>query len=122
VQVGELALEQKMQMVVPGDVARPAGARADRPQSLFHRRQYRRVLPHAEIVVRAPNRHLGADAVIEGARVAPAVPLKIGEDAVPPLGAQHIKPLLEKAFVIHETYRGRSMLVTPPRLGAVSAE
>ena len=108
VQIGELALEQQMHMAVAGDVARAAGAGADRPQRLLHRRQHRRMLPHAEIVVRAPHRDLGADPVIEGARKAAAAPLEIGEHAVPPLGAQRVEALFEKAFVIHCRYRQQS--------------
>ena len=98
---GELALEQQMDMVVARDIARAAGAGADRAQRLFHRRQDRRVLPHAEIVVRAPNGHLGADAVIEGARKPAAAPLEISKHAIPPLGAQRVEPLFEEPFVIH---------------------
>jgi len=59
------------------------------------------VLPHAEIVVRAPDGHLGADAVVEGPRKPPASPLEIGKDAVPPLGAQRVEALSEEALVIH---------------------
>ena len=59
------------------------------------------MLAHAEIVVRAPHRHLGADAVVKGARKAAAAPLEIGEGAVPPLGAQRIEALFEDALVIH---------------------
>ena len=92
-------------MAVAGDVAGAAGAGAERLRSPRHRRQHRRVLPHAEIVVRAPHRDLGADAVIEGARKAAAAPLEIGEHAIPPLGAQRIEALFEKAFVIHRRRR-----------------
>jgi hypothetical protein len=53
------------------------------------------VLAHAEIVVRAPHRDLGADAVVEGARKAPAAPLEIGKDAIPPLGVQRVEALSE---------------------------
>jgi len=95
VQVGELVFEQQMHMVVARDVARPAGAGADRPQRFLHRCEDRRVLPHAEIIIGAPDRHLGADPVIEGAREVAAAPLEIGEDAVPPLGAQPIQALFE---------------------------
>jgi len=42
---------------------------------------------HGEIVVRAPDGDLGADAVIEGARETAAAPFEVGEDG--PLGAQH---------------------------------
>jgi len=100
-QIGELALEQQMHMAVAGDVARTPGAGPDRPQRLLDRRQHHRVLPHAEIVVRAPHRDLGADAVIIGARKTAAAPLEIGKDAVAPLGAQRVEALFEEAFVIH---------------------
>jgi hypothetical protein len=59
------------------------------------------VLAHAEVVVGAPHRDLGADPVIEGARKPPATPLEIGKDPVSPLGAERIKALSEKAFVVH---------------------
>ena len=78
----------------------PAPAPTARSASC-HRRQHRRVLAHAEIVVRAPDGDLGADPVIEGARKAAAAPLEIGEDAVAPLGAQRVEALFEKAFVVH---------------------
>jgi hypothetical protein len=103
VQVGKFAFEQQMQMAVARDVAGAAGTGPDRPQRLFYRREDRRVLAHAEIVVRAPHRDLGADAVIIGARKAAAAPLEIGEDSVPPLGAQRVEALSEKTFVIHSS-------------------
>src|SRR5215469_88879 len=90
-----------MHVAVAGDVAGAAGAGADREQRLLHRRQHRRVLAHAEIVVRAPHRHLGADPVIIGTREAAAAPLEIGKHTVPPLAAQHIKAQLKEAFVVH---------------------
>src|SRR5580693_894055 len=90
-----------MDMAVAGNVARAAGARADRPHGLLDRGEHRRMLPHAEIVVRAPDGDLGADAVIEGPRKAAAAALEIGKDPVPPLGAQCIQTLLEVALVIH---------------------
>src|SRR6267154_5446407 len=90
-----------MEMVVARDVAGAAGAGADRPQGLFHRPEHRGVLTHAEIVVRAPNGDLGADAVIKGAREAAAAPLEVGKDAIPPFGMQRTETLSEKALVIH---------------------
>jgi hypothetical protein len=61
---GELAFQQEMDVAVPRDVAGPAGTGAGRAQGLFDRCQNRRVLAHTEVVVRAPDRHLRADAVI----------------------------------------------------------
>jgi hypothetical protein len=76
VQIGDLVLEQEMEMIIAGDVAGDAGAH--RAQRLRHRHQHRRVLAHAEIVVRAPDGDLGADAVMEGSREISAAPLEIG--------------------------------------------
>jgi hypothetical protein len=88
-------------MAVAGDVARPAGTDADGPQRLLHRCEHGGVLPHAEIVIRAPDRDLGADAVVESVRKAAAAPFEIGEDTVSPLGAQRTEALSEEALVIH---------------------
>src|SRR5262249_4498874 len=101
VQIGDLALEQQMHVTVARNVAGATGAGAGSPQGLLHRREHSRVLPHAEIVVRAPDGDLGADAVIKGSRKPAAAALKIGEDAVPPLGAERVETLFKKAFVIH---------------------
>ena len=76
-----------MHMAVARDVARPAGPGADRSQRLLDRRQYRRVLAHAALAVRAPPRDLGGDAMAVGARKPAAAPLEIGKYTVPPLGA-----------------------------------
>jgi hypothetical protein len=59
------------------------------------------MLAHAEIVVRAPDGDLGADAVIEGAWKAAAAALEIGKDAVPPLGVQDTEAPSEEPLVIH---------------------
>jgi hypothetical protein len=101
VQICKLMLEHGVHMTVAGDIAGSPGARADRAQCLLYRREDRGVLSHAEIIVRAPHRHLSADAVTIGARKAAAAPLEIGEDAIPSLGAQRVKTLFEEAFVIH---------------------
>jgi len=60
------------------------------------------VLPHAEIVVRAPHGDLGADPMIIGSRKAAAAPLEIGKDPIPPFGAQRIEPLFKESLVIHD--------------------
>ena len=86
----ELELELEMEMIVARDVAGAARTGTHRPQRLLHRHQHRRVLAHAEIVVRAPDGDLGADPVIESAWKTAAAPLEIGEDAVAALGAQRV--------------------------------
>src|SRR5215469_9736847 len=93
-----------MDMAVAGDITRAAGAGTDRAQRLLDRREHRRVLAHAEIVVRTPNGDLGADAVVEGTRKAAAAPLEVGKGAVPPLCAQPVETLFEEAFVIHRCH------------------
>jgi hypothetical protein len=101
VQIGELSLELEMHMAVAGDVARAAGTGADRLQCLLHRGQYRRVLAHPEIVVRAPDGDLGADPMIIGPRKPAATPLEIGKDAIASLAPQRAELPLEKTLVIH---------------------
>ena len=100
-QIGQLAFEQQMDVAVAGNVAGAAGAGADRAKPLLHCGQHRRVLSHAEIVVRAPHRHLGADAVVESAGEAAAAPFEIGKDPISALGVQRIETLSEEALVIH---------------------
>ena len=84
VQVGELALEQHVVVVGAGDVAGAAGAGAAAVDRLVHGVEHGRVLAHAEIVVRAPDRDLAAAAVaIEGgAGEVAGVALEVGEDPV----------------------------------------
>jgi hypothetical protein len=99
VQVGELALEQQMHMVVARDVAGAAGP--NRAQCLLDRREHRGVLTHTEKVVRASHRHLGADAVVAGTRKAAAAPFEIGKDPVSPFDTQRVEALVKEALVIH---------------------
>jgi len=87
VQIGELGFEQVIEVCVAGNVASAAAAGAKRTNGLDHRIEHHRVLPHAEIVVGAPDRHLVADAILESAREEPAAPLEIGEDAIAALDA-----------------------------------
>src|SRR5713101_6783475 len=100
-QIGELGLKQLVKMGVAGDVAGAATAGAERAYGLDHRIEHDRVLAHPEVVVRAPHRHLGVDAMIEGARKLAATPLEMGEGAVAPFRATLIKTLFKEAFVIH---------------------
>src|SRR5262249_53657448 len=101
VQIGELAPEQQMDVAVARNVAGAAGAGADRTHGLFHRREDRGGLTHAEISVRAPNRDLGADAVVEGTWKAATATLEIGKGAIPALGVQRTETLSEEGLVIH---------------------
>ena len=65
VQIGKLGLELNMMMRRAGDVARTAGAGANRLDRLMHGSAHRRVLAHAEIVVGAPHGHVAGAASSE---------------------------------------------------------
>ena len=103
VQIGELGLELDVIVGGAGDVARAAGAGADRLDRLVHGGEHRRVLAHAEIIVGAPHRHVADAALGEmiGGRVGPAAALQIGEDAVAAFLMQRLKVLAETELVIH---------------------
>src|SRR4030088_2551523 len=84
-----------------GDVAGPSRPGAGSAQFFGHGRPHGRVLAHAEIVVRAPHRDLGADAVVESAREATAAPLEISEDPVAALGVERVNARPKEAVEIH---------------------
>jgi hypothetical protein len=69
----------------------------------MHRRQHLRMLAHAEIVVRAPHRHLARSPGIvpDRPRIAPGLALDIGKDAVAALLAEGVEPASEKGLVVH---------------------
>jgi hypothetical protein len=83
----------------------PPGAGAAVVDRGMHRRQYLWVLAHAEIVVGAPYRDLGADAMVIGARKPPGSALEIGKDAIAPLTLQLTELPLEKRLVVHDPPR-----------------
>ena len=102
-QIGKLGLELDMIMGGAGDVARAAGARADRLDRLMHGGAHGRVLAHAEIVVGAPHRHVAGALAGEliGGRVSPAAALQLGKDPVAAFLVQRLKALVKAIFVIH---------------------
>ena len=83
-QVGKLGLELDMIMGGAGDVARAAGARADRLDRLMHGGEHGWVLAHAEIVVGAPHGHVAGAARGEviGGGIGAAAALQVGKDPV----------------------------------------
>src|ERR1700745_206382 len=73
------------------------------------------MLTHAEIIVRASRRDLGADAVFVGARKAAAAPVEIREHAVASLAPQLAELPVEKTLVIHthpRTFRPTQRLLS----------
>ena len=103
VKVGQLALEENVGVRGPGDVAGPARPGADALERLGHGLQHQRVLAHAEVVVRAPDRDLDRTlgAVPGGAREPSAVALEVGEDPIPSLGAQPREGVGQDLLVSH---------------------
>ena len=102
-QVRQLALEQHVVMVRAGDVARPTCAGAARIQCRMHRANDGGVLPHAEIVVGAPDRHFlrAAIGMARRARKGAAVAFQFSEDAVAPFAVEPIDLLAEVGLVVH---------------------
>ena len=102
-QVGKLLLQHHVIMVGTGDIAGAAGAGAATVERLMHSRQHRRILSHAEIIVRAPHRHLilAGRVVMGRAREGAGAAFQIGKDTVATFTMQAIELAAEKAFVIH---------------------
>jgi len=96
-QRGELALELDMMAIGARDVTRAAGAGAARGYRLVHRHDDIGVLPHAEIIVGAPDGDLAAIGVVECLGESPGAALEIGEDAIAALGLQRVDSGLENA-------------------------
>ena len=104
VEVGELLLQQHVVVAGARDVARAARPGAHLVQRLVHRRDDLRVLPHAEIVVAAPDRDVfdPAAGVMGGGRKIAGMAFQIREDAVAAVAAQTREPIRKEPFVIHD--------------------
>ena len=104
VQVGEFGLQRDMGMAGAADVAGAPCPRAVGVEGVVHRRQHRRMLAHAEVVVRAPHRHVarGAVAVVRGAWKGAPVAAEVGEDAVVAVGLQAVERGAEQVVVAHQ--------------------
>ena len=116
-QVGELALKVHQWRVISRDVARAARADTAAPGSLDHRGHDLRALPHAEVVIGAPDRDLGDHPVGPaplGEREAARNALDVGENTVAPLIVQAIEGLAEVALV--RLVRALRVLLTWTRL------
>src|ERR1700759_3598602 len=59
------------------------------------------MLAHAEIIIRAPDRHLGAKPMIECMRKPAATALDFRKDPVAALTAKPVEVLPEEALVLH---------------------
>ncbi len=100
VQVGYFGFQPFVKIGIARNGAGPAAARTESLDGLGHRIDDERMLSHAEIVVRAPDRHLVSGAVVVGAGEAPAAPLQVREHPVAPFRAQNVQVPSETSFVI----------------------
>ena len=102
VQVRQFALEQHVMMVVARDVARAACARTALVEHAVHGSQDLGVLPHAEVIVRAPYGDLVLFAidVARSVRESATVTFDLGEHAIAPLVEHGAQLIGEKALEI----------------------
>jgi hypothetical protein len=109
VQIGQFLLELHQRMMGAGDVAGAAGAGADPGGGLDHGADHLRMLPHAEIVVGAPDHDIARPlrGMPHRMRKPARNSLEIGEDAVAPLVMQAAEGGTEEFAVIHrKTWSG----------------
>ena len=75
----------------------------------MHRLDHQRVLAHAEIIVRAPDRDFSARAaiaVVGSLRKCARLALEIGEDPIAALSPQFVNLAAEECVVVHNPLRG----------------
>ena len=120
VQVGQLGLELDDRVVGAGNVAgsaRPCPMGADRLDRGFDDVG---MAAHAEIVVRAPDRHFARPVLFAlraplGDREPARVALEIGENAIAPFRFQAGDRVLEAALIVHRLSFSASALLTRRR-------
>src|SRR5450759_2013865 len=111
-QIGQFLLELYQGVMGARDVAGAAGAGADPGRSLDHGADHFRVLPHAEIVVGAPDHDVARPlrGMPRGVREPARNPLEIGENPVAPLVMQAVEGGTEELAVIHRKTWKRSVM------------
>ena len=103
-QISQAGFELHVIVSRAGDVARTACASAHIFDRLFHRAGDARALPHAQIVIGAPNHHIARVAFIgaqAGPRELPLYATQIGEHTITALGTDASDGGFESAAVIH---------------------
>ena len=103
VQVGKFLFELHQRVMGAGDVAGAAGAGSDPGRGLDHGADHLGMLPHSEIVVRAPDHDIARPfrAMPHRIREAARNSLQIGENPVAPLVMQAAEGGTEELAVIH---------------------
>src|SRR3546814_1917405 len=89
--VGKSSLQQDVLVRRAGDITGPAGTGAAVLDCLLHRRQHSWMLPHAEIVIGAPDRHVGTETMFQCARELAHAALQLSEHPVPPFRLQCVE-------------------------------
>src|SRR3546814_12354288 len=87
-QVGESSLQQSKLMRRAGDIPGPAGTGAAVPDCFLHCHQHSWMLPHAEIVIGAPDRHVRAETMFQCTWERADAALQLSEHSVPPFRLQ----------------------------------
>jgi hypothetical protein len=103
-QIGQFMLQLDMIVRVTANVARPARARADIVQRLFHRRNHLGVLAHRQVIVRTPYRDVfGTIMACETARIGVGAPIAqdVDENAVAAFRMKAINCRIENLVVVH---------------------
>ena len=111
---------------VTADIASTAGARADIMQRLFHRSDDLGVLPHRQVIVRAPHGdRLRAVMPRKAARVGVGtlVAQDVDENAVTTFGMQTLDRGIEDLIVVHPRLlmQWPCLAMTPPMHGVAGA-
>ena len=99
-QVGESSQDVLVRRA--GDVTGPAGTGAAVLDCLLHRHQYSWMLPHAEIVIGAPDRHVGTETMFQCARKLADAALQFSEHSVPPFRLQCVEAFVKNSSLHSE--------------------
>src|SRR3546814_14861468 len=103
-QVGESSLQQSKLMRRAGDIPGPAGTGAAVPDCFLHCHQHSWMLPHAEIVIGAPDRHVGAETMLQCTWERADAAIQFSEHSVPPLRRSEERRVGKECV---STYRSR---------------
>jgi hypothetical protein len=88
-------------MAGPGNIPRAACTGSDSIDGVAHRFEYRRMLAHAEIIVRTPDGHLILQAVVKGLRKVTGAPFEVGKDPISVFTSYEIETWLKELIEIH---------------------
>jgi hypothetical protein len=111
VPAGQLGLKVDRRPRRAGDVARAAGTRADLVDLGLHGLQHRRMLAHAQIVVRAPDHHVLLGPILAAADCPgelAAHALQVRKDAIAPFALHLLNSSLECGLVVEQAEQPRT--------------